>query len=228
MVDTPKKRLPGRVIDITGQKFGNFVVLHQLPGHQYNTKSKSSWWMVRCKCGKEMPMRADFLKKGKRRTCGCDQTRKETRGAHSPHWRGHGEISGTAWNAVVAGASQRSLPMKITIEEAWSLFLAQERRCALSGVELTFGTGNLARCPRTASLDRKDSSLGYVRGNCQWVHKDVNVMKMAMPENEFFLWCHTIASYQINRLASASKNLRTPGAACSTHLDSQLSEVVPA
>ena len=39
---------------------------------------------------------------------------------------------------------------------------------------------------KTASLDRIDSSKGYTEDNIQWVHKDVNQMKMDLPEQRFF------------------------------------------
>ena len=38
----------------------------------------------------------------------------------------------------------------------------------------------------TASLDRIDSKKGYIEGNVQWVHKNVNKMKMDLDEKEFF------------------------------------------
>lgn len=37
----------------------------------------------------------------------------------------------------------------------------------------------------TASLDRIDSTKGYVEENVQWVHKDVNFMKSNLTEQRF-------------------------------------------
>jgi peroxiredoxin family protein len=44
----------------------------------------------------------------------------------------------------------------------------------------------------TASLDRKDSSKGYTKDNIQWIHKDLQKMKMDMPEDKFINWCNLI------------------------------------
>jgi hypothetical protein len=44
----------------------------------------------------------------------------------------------------------------------------------------------------SASLDRIDSSKGYVKGNVQWTHKTVNIMKQAMSDEELIDWCKVI------------------------------------
>ena len=46
----------------------------------------------------------------------------------------------------------------------------------------------------TASLDRIDSSKGYVIGNVQWVHKDINIMKNKFDNQYFIDMCKKIAS----------------------------------
>ena len=81
-------------------------------------------------------------------------------------------------------------------KEAWELFEAQDKRCALSGVPLKFSTNiRDQRGTQTASLDRIDSSKGYVLGNVQWVHKKVNIMKNVMPEVELLEWCERVLSW---------------------------------
>lgn len=48
---------------------------------------------------------------------------------------------------------------------------------------------------QTASLDRIDSSKGYVLGNIQWVHKDINKMKLDYDQDYFIDICRRIAEY---------------------------------
>jgi hypothetical protein len=90
------------------------------------------------------------------------------------------------------------LKWSLTSEHLWNLFLKQERKCALSGVEIYFSK----RCkptkddPQTASLDRIDSSKGYIRGNVQWVHKYVNNMKMSLSEETLLDYCAKIYKYK--------------------------------
>ena len=45
----------------------------------------------------------------------------------------------------------------------------------------------------TASLDRIDSNKGYVEGNVQWVHVDVNYMKLDYDQDYYINICRLIA-----------------------------------
>ena len=44
----------------------------------------------------------------------------------------------------------------------------------------------------SASLDRIDSKKGYTEENVQWIHKDVNSMKMDYNEDYFIKMCQLI------------------------------------
>ena len=46
----------------------------------------------------------------------------------------------------------------------------------------------------TASLDRIDSSKGYIEGNVQWVHKSVNIMKCDFSSDIFIGICNQISN----------------------------------
>jgi hypothetical protein len=74
---------------------------------------------------------------------------------------------------------------------AWDLFEQQGRKCALTGepIELQRGTS-----PFTASLDRIDSDIGYIEGNVQWVHTDINIMKGVLSEARFCKLCEMVVS----------------------------------
>jgi hypothetical protein len=45
----------------------------------------------------------------------------------------------------------------------------------------------------TASLDRIDSSKGYVIDNVQWLHRDINMMKQRFSQEYFINICKHIA-----------------------------------
>lgn len=119
-------------------------------------------------------------------------------GPKNIRWTGYGEISGSTFHKIKNLAVQRKnrkLEFSITIEYMWNLFLEQNRKCVYSDIILTFAkhkkehTNSLG----TASLDRIDSSKGYIKGNVQWVHKKINIMKQAMSHEEFIEWCKLIA-----------------------------------
>jgi hypothetical protein len=49
---------------------------------------------------------------------------------------------------------------------------------------------------RTASLDRIDSSFGYIEGNVQWVHKDINIIKLDYDQDYFIKICSAVCNYK--------------------------------
>lgn len=87
-------------------------------------------------------------------------------------------------------AKRRKIIFSITLKYLNSLFKKQDGKCALSGLDLTFKDKDIEK---TASIDRIDSSRGYVKGNVQWVHKHVNFMKHQLNQDRFIELCKLIA-----------------------------------
>jgi hypothetical protein len=107
-----------------------------------------------------------------------------------------GDISGDWWASRVTrtrGHRREKLQITITREYAWELFLLQNKQCALSGLPIV-----IHRHDGTASIDRIDSAQGYVIGNVQWVHKDVNRMKNVYDNDYFIDICKLIANNSNN------------------------------
>jgi hypothetical protein len=107
------------------------------------------------------------------------------------NFTGHEEIKGQYWWHVKHSAKIRNIEFKITIEDAWKLFVKQQKRCIYTNLPLKFGNP-YKKEETTASLDRIDSSKGYTKDNIQWVHKVVNKMKMDHSEKEFMEWIELI------------------------------------
>lgn len=176
-----------QVVDLTGKRFGLLTVLLR---DRIDPKNHNAYWKCRCDCGGESIVKADSLVKGATASCGCLVTRT---GASHPRWKGHGEISSSQWTHTKRNADHRNIPFEITIEEAWALFLTQRRCCALTGEPL-----HLRRCRGefpSASLDRIDSTKGYVLSNVQWVQKQVNLAKRDVPQDDFIQMCISVAKH---------------------------------
>lgn len=141
----------------------------------------------KCECGNEIVARKNNVTFGTTTSCGC--TRKR---GNSKLWKGVGEISKTFWYRMVQGAKKRHLELSITMADAWSIFLKQNRKCAITGELLYFAEAGNNEVGGTASLDRIDSTKGYITGNVQWVHKEVNVMKWDLPMPTFLKWCKKV------------------------------------
>lgn len=185
---------PGRDTSVAPDDvFEKLTVLYRVS----NTRNSHSRWVCRCVCGVEKEILATHLTQKSTTSCGCDRPKGPTH----KQWKGHGEIHGDLFTAIRRGADgskgRAPLPFEVTIEYLWELFLSQDRKCALSGVDIQFRTGNYNTKSRgrnsTASLDRVDSGLGYLPGNVQWVHKDINWMKNVFSQDRFIQWCHLVS-----------------------------------
>jgi hypothetical protein len=106
------------------------------------------------------------------------------------------------WAPISNQAARRGIPFEVTREDAWELFIRQDRKCALSGIPIEFAI-NLrdSRDQQTASLDRIDNSMGYRIDNLQWVHKKLNIMKNVMGNAEFIEWCKMVQSWNMAKAA---------------------------
>lgn len=154
------------------------------------TSHVKAWW--RCSaCRHEwQSTKSNRTSKGS----GCPECRKKkVRGSNNAKWNGYGEISGSQWHYIQRGVNA---PFEITIEYAWELFLVQERKCVLSGNELTMWGKVNGEHSGTASLDLIDSSNGYVEDNVRWIDKRLQHMKRNLPNSEFINLCEEVASYQ--------------------------------
>ncbi len=144
-------------------------------------------YLCECICGKLKVIDSSALndKRGTK-SCGCKQ--------HPICMKTYGDIPLVYFEKVKIGAKSRNLELLITIEEAWNKYIEQDKKCALSGLDITFQT--TYNGDTNASLDRIDSSKGYITGNIQWVHKDVNVMKWDFDVNYFIEMCARIGKHK--------------------------------
>lgn len=178
----------GQVVinDLSGKTFGELTVIER----SMNVNGRPSF-KCRCSCGNEKIVMSQSLKSGTVKSCGCLSKRY---GKDNIFWKGYGEISLSFFSIIKKGAESRNLEFNISIEEIWSLFLFQKKKCALSGMDLRFQSKNSIR-DGTASLDRIDSSRGYVIDNIQWVHKDINWLKNDWSQKEFIELCSRVANH---------------------------------
>lgn len=163
--------------NLIGQKFGKWLVLQKEKPNRYG----HSKWLCRCECGKETILYGNSLTHNRSTQC-----------HKCASWKGCGEVSGYYWTQLKNGAKKRNIKFDIQIEEAWDLFLQQDKKCALSGLDLIFAPSHRKMSTQTASLDRIDSSLGYTSDNIQWVHKEINSLKGSLAEDRLVELCELI------------------------------------
>lgn len=176
--------------DLTGQTFGELTAIKPLS----KNRSGHTVWLFTCSCGNEYSCSMDWVtrKKSPVKSCGC--LKKSIKGSKHHQWNGYGEISGNWWYGHVLRERKQNvrekIPVTVTIKEAWELYIKQEKKCALSGVELKIDS---TLRYNTASIDRIDSSRGYEVDNIQWVHKHINFMKRTYTQDYFIDMCKKVA-----------------------------------
>lgn len=167
--------------EMTGKRFGKLTIIKKYP---INDRDNTTQWICKCDCGKEKIISAHALRTHRTVSCGCYNKEK--------CWKGYGDISGGYFNSIKKNAQKRKLEFELDIEFLWDLYLKQDRKCALTGDYIFF---NRKGIHQSASIDRIDSSKGYLKNNVRFVHKTINTMKWDMSDEEFLKFCTLIVDH---------------------------------
>jgi hypothetical protein len=90
------------------------------------------------------------------------------------------------YNRYRKSAKARNIEWRVSVDDVAEKF---NGFCALTGWEISMDYHKT-----TASLDRIDSTKGYLKDNIQWVHSMVNMSKNKYPQERFIDMCKAIAS----------------------------------
>lgn len=204
---------------VVGTKYGSYEIIDD----DIRTKGKRTFYHVKCTiCGNDGYVRSDQLERGEATMCrNCSNKIKyekaksmgviDSLGHSDGKHKGCGDLTLTHICAIRLRAKYRGIEWsnELTAEYLWNLFLEQGKKCALTGVDLTLKSNdkntpintpnsNLDYSTFNASLDRVDSTKGYIPGNVQWVHRNINIMKNSFSTDYFIKMCGLVylKSYQ--------------------------------
>lgn len=141
------------------------------------------YWLTECSCGHLHRTRAQHVISGRVKSCLYCRHQSLTISGFS-----QGFLSGYRNRAAKKGRE-----FTLTINDLKELYEAQKGVCALSGESLTLPqkAGDVDG-HYNVSIDRKNSSLGYTRGNVQLVLKEINLMKSNLTDERFRELCKKV------------------------------------
>lgn len=84
----------------------------------------------------------------------------------------------------------------ITLEHLLSLWEQQGGICRLTGRDMDLGGTIIGKGynPFRASIDRIDSSLGYIEGNVHLICAWANIAKHVLSCDDFVIWCKSVVT----------------------------------
>ena len=173
--------------NLLGKKFNKWTVIDY---SDYREKSaKDIFWLCRCECGLEKPVKACYLKSGQSKQCvNCAHANQVIKGRLLPK---------KYWEHIERNAGKRDIEFKLTQRQVVNLLKKQNNKCALTGLPIEFSKTESDHNNRrtTASIDRIDQDKAYVITNIQIVHKVVNFMKHTLQQSEFIEMCKLVANH---------------------------------
>lgn len=99
------------------------------------------------------------------------------------------------YTSLKYSAKRRGIEWSVDKEYLQQLFDEQKGICALTHLPIILVQSHGRDYHlQTASLDRRDNSKGYVKGNCRWVIKAANFLKGSSDDDELVLICRRIVT----------------------------------
>jgi hypothetical protein len=135
--------------------------------------------------GKDVPFRVNYHKKNSLRAERVSYTCRLCESERPIDYKTRKRATNKFYYKLLAAIEKGKWAVEIDARYIEKILSQQNNKCALSGIFFT----DLF----PPSIDRIDSTKGYIEGNVQLVLKEINTMKMDLPQSLFLLLVHSIA-----------------------------------
>lgn len=150
-------------------------------------KDSELYWNCICECGNTCVYSTKVLHKVQT-SCGCELKRNGEKLR-----KNYKDISGSYYGYIKINASRRKLDFSISIKYIYDIYKNQDKKCYFTNLDIPMYPDYYNN--DIGSLDRIDSSKGYIEGNVQWVHKDINFMKWDLTNEQFINYAKYINNF---------------------------------
>lgn len=174
-----KEACRGRLIDLTGHRYGKLTVMRFL---YFGKDSTGAVWECRCTCGTLLPRTAHNLRQAHVKTCGGKLCKVANARESMLKPDGHA-IKWNAYSSHIRGAVVRKIASTLTFEEYLAI---ASKPCVYCGqMSIRKETRRKIITIKLNSVDRKDNELFYALHNSQSTCFVCQYMKGEMTDAEF-------------------------------------------
>ena len=186
------------LIDLTGRKFDQLVVVGRAPGGTASAK-----WICKCSCGRSSMRSGQTLRrKDGSHSHQCDHCTDRRAWKHGMT----GTVEHQMWSHAKLRAKRDGVPFAIKVTD-----ILIPERCPILGIRLVRGKGHPLPC--SPSLDRIVPALGYVVGNVAVISHRANRLKGNMPLSTLLAICKWVESSMAGSAGSAGSASPSPAEA---------------
>jgi hypothetical protein len=165
-----------------GDRYGKLIIIDEVI---YKNKHKQSVIKCQCECENKVEIQCSQLEN--------NISYNQLQCFHCSHFKGYKAVP---LQFLTNKISAKNWEVNVDCEFIYNLWIRQNKKCALSGLDISFeNVSSIRSYSCTASLDRIDSSKSYDKDNVQLVHKHINIMKNDHDQQYFINLCQLITNY---------------------------------
>jgi hypothetical protein len=181
--------------DLVGKRFGRLLVESLDVNRVYKSKNTGRHWSCRCDCGKIVSVMTSSLMRGSTLSCGCYNSDASSKRFSKPFGVASFNV---LFKSYKYNAEKREKSFCISSDRFYELtkqdcyYCGQEPKNKIKASHYNEKHGDYIY----NGIDRIDSSKGYEEGNVVPCCGTCNIMKMALPQQEFLDHIERIHNYQ--------------------------------